>query len=634
MKLELKLYGKILKEFELEQEGEYFLGRSSNCDIALEEEVDLSRKHLRIYQKAGSKNWHIEALTEKSELYFNGQEITQFEIQNNCFFNLKNYVLSFTQELENHHEEAFPQETLGHIPSGGKLEDKTTQLEEGTQIMPVTHLLYCLRISIEGEFSDYVNLNLGEKWIIGRAEECDVSINYDLLTRKHLEVYKKEDRYYVKDLGSTNKSYLNGVDLVSHKGMILNVDDEITVSDLKIVFEIRDTNYKNKIQNLPAQVDLEKENESQDIVVPKVVLEDFIEEDSREKNDKNKKIFLVMLSVIFVLGMGVFLFFDNLKPKKKVEVSDKQQKLEEQDVELLGIYESAQDNLKAREYFACLGDLENLHNKVNSGFYEDSQSLQNECQRGLNLKKQKQAEEKAEQKKKETEEKIQKLAMECQEKFKQGEIKTESELNECAKELFDLDPTNAVISAIKVQIQDTEIQKQLEKEKKQKYRTWIQSKRNLYNKARKINKEKYALKAVAAYDRFLNSARGIKALKNLYEKAESERNKIQKNYDSTLRYLREACSALTENQKFKEAYPSCLRVLKFRDHDQEALSNIEKIKAGLIFQLKPTYEKAQWHESFGRIDPEAKRAWTQILEKDIEGGYYYKKASSQLKKYD
>ena len=633
MKLELKLYGKILKEIHLEQEGEYFLGRSSNCDIALEEEVDLSRKHLRIYQQAGSKAWHIEVLTEKSELYFNGQEITQFEIQNNCFFNLKNYVLSFIEEVENNQEEDFSQDISGAAPSGNKPGEKTVQLEEGTQIMPVTHLLYCLRISIEGEFSDYVNLNLGEKWIIGRAEDCDVSINYDLLTRRHLEVYKKEDRYYVKDLGSTNKSYLNGTALISNKGMILNVDDEITISDLKIVFEIRDTNYKNKIQNLPVQVDLEKENEFQDIVVPKVVLEDFIEEDSREKNEKNKKVFLVLLSLIFVLGLGAFLFFDNyLKPKNQVEASDNQQKIEEQDVEFLRIYESAQDNLKAKEFFACLGDIDDLHRKISVGFYEDSQTIQNECQRGLNLMKKKQAEEQAEKKQKETEEKIQKLAKECEEKYNQGEIKTVLQLNECAKELFDLDPTNATISAIKVKIEDAEMQKQLDEEKKQKYRAWMQAKKRLYNKAKKMDKEKHALKTVAAYDRFLKAARGIKALKSLYEKAEKERNQIQKNYDSTLSFLREACSALTENQKFKEAYPSCLRVLKFHERDQEALNNIEKIKADLIFQLKPIYEKAQWHESFARIK-EAKRSWLQILEQDIEGGYYYKKAESQLKKY-
>ena len=634
MKLELKLFGKVLKEISLEQDREYFLGRSSECDIVLEE-ASLSRNHLRIYQTAGSKSWNIECLTEKSELYFNEEELAQFEIQGDCFFNLKNYVLSFIDEKESPVQEKLTgQESQALNPS---LEEEETGgvSEEGTQVVSNAHLLYCLRISIEGEFSNYINLNLGEKWIIGRSEDCDVSINYDLLTRQHLEIEKKEGQFYVKDLGSTNKSYLNESELSPHKSVLLRVDDEITVSDLKIIFEIRDTSYENKIQNLPAQVleTAEEEDSLQGFVTPKVVLENFEEEEPEKKTLKKKlkKKLSFALTLLFIVGMGSYLFLEDSKKKKST--AETKQEVKDKDIEYRMIYELSQNNLRAGNYFECLSNIEELHRKVSVGFYEDSKRIQNECQTGLNIRAQKKAEEEAERKRLETEAKIKEIADRCEDQYNKGLLKTLSDINECASELFDLDPSNAKISQIRLSIEEAELQKRLEQEKKEKHRGWLQSKRNLYYKAKKINKEKNPLKAVSAYDRFLRSAKGVASLKSLYKTAEEERNAIQNNYDSTLKSLRQACSALTENKRFKEAYPSCKRVLEFKSHDKVALANIDQIKRDLSLELKPVYEEAQWHESFSRIE-EAFKKWDEILERDIKGGYYYKKALAQIKKYE
>ena len=635
MKLELKLFEKVLKEISLEPEREYFLGRSGECDIVLEDELSLSRKHLRIYQSAGSKSWNIESLTEKSEVYFNGKEVTHFEIQGPCFFNLKNYVLSFVDD-KTEAARAAGEEAIDKISSPPIKEDEQSpsRLEERTQIISNIHLLYCLRILIEGEFSDYINLNLGGKWIIGRSEDCDVSINYDLLTRQHLVIEKKEDRFYVKDLGSTNKTHLNGSELSSNKSTLLHVDDEISVSDLKIIFEIRDTGYENKIQKLPALLNTEETEDSlSEIVTPKLVLEDFVEEGSEKsfKNTFGKKLMFVL--VLFLLsGAGAYLFFEDAKNKKQQAVNQEAD-VKNKDLEYNMIYEMAQNNLRAGKYFECISNILELHKKVgNIGFYEDSKQIQNECQTGLNLMAQKKAEAEAEKKRLKTEAEVKRIEEECEDQYNKGLIKTISEVNECAKELFNLDPNNAVISQIKLSIEEAELQRKLAEEKKEDYRKWIQSKRSLYYRAKKIDKEKTALKAVAAYDRFLKAARGVSALKSLYKQAEEERNAIQNNYDSTLKSLRDSCLALTENKKFKSAYPSCRKVLEFKNHDKVALSQIEKIKQELILDLKPIYEQAQWHESFSRIE-EAVNIWKEILEKDIKGGYYYKKALFQIKKY-
>ena len=638
MKLEFKLFGKVLKEIYLEPEREYFLGRSSECDIVLQEEANLSRKHLCIYQQAGSKNWNIKALTEKSELYLNGEEVSHFEIQNSCFFNLKNYVLSFVEEDSTNkvlvNEELEQEELEQEKKPTDKFETDMglSTAEGGTQIIPVTHLLYCLRISIEGEFSDYINLNLGEKWTIGRSEDCDISINYDLLTRQHVEIEKKQGQFYVKDLGSTNKTYLNDSALSPNKSVLLNVDDEISVSDLRIVFEIRDTNYENKLQNLPAKT-LEEESDLPDIVTPKLVLEDFIEEESENKSfQKNIRKKLSFFGVLFLLlGLGAYLFYEDMKNKNQKASNTKE--IENKDIEHRILYEMAQKNQKNGNYFECISNVEELHQKVSVGFYEDSIQIQIACQTGLNIRKQKQVEEEAKKRMLETEAKKKKLEEDFIDQYNKGLIKTESDVEEYSRELLDLDPTNEKVSQIKMEIEAVELQKKMALEKKDQYRKWLQSKRSLYYRAKKINREKEALRAVKAYDKFLKSARGVAGLKTLYQTAEKERSSIQDDYDSTLKTLRDSCAALTENRKFKEAYPSCKRVLEFKNHDQVTLDYIKAIKRELTLELKPIYEEAQWHENFSRIEPEALKIWQFILNQDIEGGYYYKKAQAQIKKY-
>ena len=75
----------------------------------------------------------------------------------------------------------------------------------------------------------------GENWIVGRSEECDISIDYSVLTRKHLQISKTDGYFYVKDMGSSNKTLLNGKELEPQKNVPLKANDEISVSDLRII---------------------------------------------------------------------------------------------------------------------------------------------------------------------------------------------------------------------------------------------------------------------------------------------------------------------------------------------------------------------------------------------------------------
>ena len=172
----------------------------------------------------------------------------------------------------------------------------------------------------------------------------------------------------------------------------------------------------------------------------------------------------------------------------------------------------------------------------------------------------------------------------------------------------------------------------MEEQKRAAYRANIQRKKALYNKAKRIRDQNKPLKAIEAYNVFLKSAKAMSSLKELYNQAETEKNEIQKQYDSRLNALHQSCESLIQQKKMKEAYYDCKKVLLFKDDDKTAKEFIQLAQSTLRKELKPLYKKSREDESFSRIE-EAKKLWKEILERDVDDGYYYKKASAQIKKY-
>ena len=633
MKFILEHFEAVVKESLLEEGREYFVGRQEDCDFIVEGDSGLSRKHVKICQSAESGNWMVESVSEWGGLYLEGEEIQSIELESSCVLTLKDYKLKFIQE-----EEIKPVETLEKTPPDFDFNPSVLNSEKGieedkTRVSGHSELIYSLYISIEGEFSDHVSLSLGDRWVLGRSEDCDICIDYNFLTREHLEFLKKESKFYLKDLGGANKTLLNGKELSPKKEVLLKPNDEISVADLKILFEVRNTQHSALMKNLPAS--LPEENWSA-MAFPKVVLEDSPAEEASSPSsrpffkDKRKKWAILALIPVLLLA-GYFKYEDDRKKKKALAEERNRIRIQQQKLEVF--YKEALDNLGQENYQFCIEQLEELHRNASTGSFRDSQQLLVQCKNGLIYQKQKKAQEEAERQQKETELKIQKLAEQCQKQFDEKKIKTIEDLNLCAGELMSLDPNNPLIANIRNIIQEKETLKLIEEQKRAEYRKFIQGKKALYNRAKKLRDQKQALKAVKAYNVFLKSARGIASLKPLYEQAEQERDKTQKEYDDELNSLYETCESLIENEKMKPAFYYCRKILNFKNHDKKALDYIKKSKRALRNKIRPLYKKSLWHESFSRVD-EAMKIWKQILETDIKEGYYYKKAAFQIKKYE
>jgi len=62
---------------------------------------------------------------------------------------------------------------------------------------------------VEGDFKGKV-FDLGDELTVGRAAGCQVALADDtFVSQLHARVFRKEGRYFVEDLGSTNGTFLN-----------------------------------------------------------------------------------------------------------------------------------------------------------------------------------------------------------------------------------------------------------------------------------------------------------------------------------------------------------------------------------------------------------------------------------------
>lgn len=77
--------------------------------------------------------------------------------------------------------------------------------------------------------------------VIGREAASDFVLNDPAVSRKHCQILREEESFFLEDLSEHNGTFLNGTKIVPHSKIKLNVGDEVTVGhmSLKIQQEIR-----------------------------------------------------------------------------------------------------------------------------------------------------------------------------------------------------------------------------------------------------------------------------------------------------------------------------------------------------------------------------------------------------------
>ncbi|MBQ7752693.1 MAG: FHA domain-containing protein [Treponema sp.] len=70
---------------------------------------------------------------------------------------------------------------------------------------------------------------------IGRESDNNVVVDNKLASRHHAMIQKIKNAYFIKDMGSTNGTFINGVRIPNDKYVKLNPGDKITIGNMSLV---------------------------------------------------------------------------------------------------------------------------------------------------------------------------------------------------------------------------------------------------------------------------------------------------------------------------------------------------------------------------------------------------------------
>ncbi len=199
---------------------EYSVGRAEDNTVRLTER-NISRHHARISKQ--DSGWVIEDLSSYNGCYVNGMRVGEPQhLEHGDLVQLGDYRLEVIDEAAA--QQALPDVGTGNRPS------TVPGVPRGHSLLGQPDRLVMLVGPAPG--SEYPLV--GERVVIGRGEECDISINHGSVSRVHAEIRNiGNGRYELLDRGSANGLRINGVEL---ERSLIDARDTIELGDVVLKF--------------------------------------------------------------------------------------------------------------------------------------------------------------------------------------------------------------------------------------------------------------------------------------------------------------------------------------------------------------------------------------------------------------
>ncbi|MBX3182185.1 MAG: FHA domain-containing protein [Polyangiaceae bacterium] len=323
---------------------EYTVGRAEDSAVRLTER-NISRRHARLRRQSSS--WVIEDLESYNGCYVNGTRVGGVHpLEHGDLVQLGDYRLELLDESAVAVEGA-PGATLPAMPRGIALLDQPDRL-----------------VMLVGPTPGAEFPLAQEPLMIGRGEECPISINHSSVSRAHAEIRPAAGgRYELLDKGSANGVRINGVEL--QQGLV-DSRDLIELGDVVLKF-------------IPAgQIYKPGADESQQIEMAPASLDGFLAYPPSEQA-RPQGLPPVAKLALGVLGLGalVLLGMYTLGGPKAQETSP---------AAVTTATDPAAETLAAAKALLDQGDLEGAHRRVNEGIPESSNARQSDDFREIEAK--------------------------------------------------------------------------------------------------------------------------------------------------------------------------------------------------------------------------------------------------------
>jgi pSer/pThr/pTyr-binding forkhead associated (FHA) protein/tetratricopeptide (TPR) repeat protein len=670
-KLVVRLHGQEIATLELENGHEYLAGRADDAAILLPSQKGISRHHLKFYQRDGV--WIVELLARFGALMQAGRASEVIELKESCGFSAPPFEFAFTIE----EPEPITNSSAGSSPAA---EDKSALMPSVRRETHLTHsnqppgtegnfektqtgqqvIVPYLRISSKQSGREEVLKLEGMLWVAGRDQTCEIHLEESRASRRHFEISRTHEGFFITDLDSANGTLLNDEKLSPNEPWQLASGDTIRVAGAKVVFEVRDPEFAARVPALPGAVGPDQvlaqlpspylpmpyldPNQPSGLYPGAAVVK--LEgaggvnwKDPKQWKAKNlKKIDVrknkVRIAILALLPLIVFKLlsgegkpavvgdqsdnsstsptFDQLSPEKKRAVKDS--------------FTLAKTMYMQGKYTLCLSEMGKLHQLVPA--FENSGELENLCKQGQDLTVKNEELERREREKEEATRLITAVVEDCRRKMDAGT--TVEKVRECLADALERDPEHPLIMGL---IQEV----QIARDEKERQRQGAEAEKNrringqrLFEKARAHFKAGEFSKALADYEKFLNG--GYAGMSDEKSQAQRDVAQVRKEIGEKVKGLLAACKENLDKAQFKPALQACDRAISEDPDNSDAKRLRAQAVSEMKRELKSMYEDSVLEESMGNIDT-AKERWKQIMEKSVPGDEYYNKAKRALQKY-
>lgn len=633
----LKCYldGELHKELSIEPGKELIIGRDESCDIVLDGYPGISREHLKIIH-LGEKLL-IERVSQAGKLVVDGQSERSVETVDNLVFSVPPYNFEVQAEKADAEVDSPSEEDSGkddYFPQNQSAvdDDEPVGNFEATSLSRQDLIGYIKRIE-QDRIVEETPLE-GHKWKFGRAQTNEFFVDYTKASRQHFEIFKLNDNFYIKDLGSSNGTYLNGHQLPANNEIELKTGDMISINEYKIIFEIRNRTHEQNMSNLPQVHSAYNINSLGKVDTNDSVGQGFAVEKIKSGSglnvatwDKQKKFRAAILGVI---AIGAALFFLMPEPKQDNALSKEQlaaemrRREEEKFIENAKI--AALQYMDQANWSHCISEVQRIQEIRPDD--SDASEIALRCQTAMERLERQNQLEKQERDRQELIAKVNAIIERCRERVDEGSAMLEL----CLQPAIELSPENEMIANLLDLAQKIDMEREADAAKKAEYQKWLNAGRSVLKAADKHKEKEDWYDAIKWYKKYLAS-KYPDPKKTDRPRAEREIASIQSALASTLKRALEEALAFYNQENYRDAVLAARKGLLIDEYNKDLLK-VERDSLNILrAEIRSMYQDSIIMEDLGKIHTAISK-WKQIIEKDVPGEDYFKKASSKLKIYE
>jgi tetratricopeptide (TPR) repeat protein len=688
-RLRVTLHGQVLTELVLQLGQEYFAGRGSQSHILLANERGISRQHVKFFHDG--QNWVAQLVSKYGGMIYEGQTVETLPLSGSLHFMIPPYHFEFsdsvdqpvdqpldrpeatsipglemaptqiktqanTPEAPSHTDPFAKVEALDldpehqtrksntHVSSLKSMTTLTTAERLDRTFVGASRLTAYVKVLNRKTNSEEVLKLDGHMWTFGRHTSCEVTIEDSSISRKHFDLTKTTEGYFLTAHESKNPTKLNNEALASGQRRKITSGDVIKIRHVEIHFELRDNQYMEQLASLPASSTPNDMVEFQTLSGAEDHLPEVYETGRSPmvvRIPPGRKSRKGLKPVHFIIGLGIVvilfgLFSNNPKSnppsgsgpnaQNPSSTADLTSMTPDKKNEIIDTFNLAQNYYIQRKYVLCLSQVEKLHGLV--AFHANSKELESLCKQARELEQIEQDRRRKEEARAEAENMIRKTVQECKKTI--TSVTTSEQLNNCLSPAIELDPQHGLITDLQSQVLVQENEKQDRQAKQQDLQRRKQAGQSAYNRALNLEKAGQLKAAINEYKKFL--AGQYPGLNQESDNAKRSLASIEQSLEQRFQQAVSECQSAFERGNIKETLLICDKSLQAYPGNKDIRAVKEKALANLQRELKPIYEDSRIEESLGNIEA-AKEKWLKIVEKSVPQDSYYQKAKSSLKKY-